>query len=185
MKNILGLDLSISSTGFSVIQDGEIVKCGRIVTEGKDLSPKSKKHLDYEYFYSNQHEDWRIYYISRIIKELIAEYDIDTLCIEDQYLGKNPKTALTLSKAKGSVVYVGLDSKAEVHYLKPTEIRKLLNNKGGSDKELVSLHIRRNYIDVGEFSDKIGKLKTSDIYDAIAVCLAFCKQNNIEVKSTY
>lgn len=182
---LLTLDLSISSTGFCIVNNDKILKCGRIVTEGKILSSKSKKHLEYEYFYANPNEDNRIYYIASTINELIKQYNIDTICIENQYIGRNPKTGLTLSKAKGSVVYVGLDNNVDIHYLQPTKIRKLLNNKGGSDKELISLYIRRNYIDIGEFSDKTGKSKTSDIYDAIGVAIAFMKINGINIKSTY
>lgn len=183
--NLLSLDLSVSSTGFCIIHEDKIVKCGRIVTEGKELSARSKKHLDYEYFYANPNEDKRMYYISMIIDNLIEKYKITDVVIENSFMGKNPKTGLLLSKLKGFSAQISMYNSCNVHYLLPTEIRKLLNNRGGSDKELVSLYIRRNYIDVGAFSDKPGKNKTSDIYDAIAVALAFSKKSGIEIKSTY
>ena len=89
---LLSLDLSIASTGYSVFINGEIVECDRIVTEGTELSEKSKKHLHYTYFLATKSEDDRIYFLSKIIDELTKKYNITDYCIEDQFVGKNART---------------------------------------------------------------------------------------------
>lgn len=176
------MDLSISSTGFCIIQNDKIVRFGRIVTEGKPVSTKSKKPLEYEYFYASESEDNRMYYMTTILEELIEQYDITDICIENCFFGKNPKTGISLSKLKGFTSHLGMTKICKIHYLLPTQVRKLLNQKGSSDKELVSLYIKRNYkIDLGIFSDKQGKFKNSDIYDAIAIGIAFARMNKIEL----
>lgn len=177
--NLLSLDLSIASTGYSVFIDNKIVECDRIVTEGTELSEKSKKHLDYTYFLATKSEDDRIYFLSKIIDELTKKYNITDYCIEDQFIGKNARTGLTLAKVKGSVIYVGKDNNVNIHHLKPTEVRKYLMNIGSASKERVAKYIRDNYYDVGEFSDKYNKYKTDDKYDSLACGIALLKKKNI------
>ena len=177
--NLLSLDLSIASTGYSVFVEDKIVDCNRIVTVGKELSKKSKKCLDYKYFFASTSEDDRIYYLSKIINEITKKYKITDYCIEDQFIGKNARTGLTLAKVKGSVIYVGKDNDVNIHHLKPTEVRKYLMNIGSASKENVAKYIRNNYYDAGEFSDKYNKYKTDDKYDALACGIALLKKNNI------
>lgn len=180
---LLSLDMSISSTGYAVIIDGDIVEVDRIVTEGKELSEKSKKHLDYTYFFAKDCEDARLYYITKTLHDLIKKYDITDVVLENVFLGKSPKVGLLLSKLKGFVVHMSMHNKCNVHYLLPTEVRKFLFGKGKADKELVALHIRRSYIDVGDFSDKAGKNKTSDKYDALGCGIALYKKFDLNINT--
>lgn len=180
--NLLSLDLSIASTGYSVHIDNKIVECDRVVTEGKELSPKSKKHLDYTYFFASSNEDERIYYLCSVIDEISKKYNITDYCIEDQYIGKNPRTGLTLSKVKGAVIYIGMNNNIKIHHMKPTEVRMNLmgNGRGNSSKQVVAEYIRKNYHDVGEFEDKYNKRKTDDKYDAMACGIALLNKLNKE-----
>lgn len=169
-KNILALDLSISSTGYTVLSKGKIIECNRIVTEKKEEVSERVKS-GYKHFYVSLNEDDRIYYISSVINELTKKYNITDFCIEDQFIGKNPKTGLTLSKLKGSVIYIGMDNKVKIHHMKPTEVRMYLMGKGSADKKAVAEFIRHNYYDVGEFVDKKSKVKTDDIYDSLGCAI--------------
>lgn len=180
--NVLSLDLSLSSTGFAIFKDDKIIRVSRICTEGKELTLRSKKHLSYEYFYGSPKEDLRMYYIATIINDLIDEYKITDVVIESTYIGKNAQTGMTLSKLKGFTVCKCMYKDCNIHYLLPTEIRKALFSRGSSDKEMVHRYICRNYVDLGEYSDKTGKNKTSDLSDATATGIAFLKINDINVK---
>lgn len=171
--NLLSLDLSIASTGYSVHIDNKIVECDRIVTKGEDR--KSKSIPDgYTYFFSSKSEDKRIYYLCSILDKLTKKYKITDYCIEDQYIGSNARTGLTLSKVKGAVIYIGMNNNVKIHHMKPTEVRKYLmgNGRGGSSKKVVAEYIRKNYYDVGEFEDRYNKKKTDDKYDAMACGIA-------------
>lgn len=170
-KNILALDLSISSTGYSVISKGKIIECNRIVTDKAEKASEKVKE-GYKYFYVSLNEDERIYYISSIIDELAKIHNITDFVIEDQYIGCNPKTGLTLSKLKGAVIYIGMNDNVKIHHMKPTEVRMYLMGRGSADKKTVAEFIRRNYYDVGEFKDKKSKTKTDDIYDSLGCGIA-------------
>lgn len=169
--NVLALDLSISSTGYCVISSGKIIKCDRIVTEKKDkVSDKVKE--GYSNFFVSLNEDERIYYISSVIDEITKEYNINDYVIEDQYIGNNPKTGLSLSKLKGAIIYIGMNNYINIHHMKPTEVRVSLMGKGSADKKMVADFIKDNYYDAGEFHDKKGRKKTDDMYDAIGCGIA-------------
>lgn len=183
--NILALDVSMASTGFSLIINGRIIEVGRIVTEKKEPSIKSKKHLNHIYYLASKQEDDRIYFINKIIRELIRQYNITDVVIEDQFIGKNARTGLTLSKLKGAVIFVAKDSETNIHHLKPTEVRKALMNIGNATKEKVAKYIKDNYIDVGEFSDKYNKHKTDDMYDSLACGIAFLRLHNIPLERVH
>ena len=169
--NILALDLSISSTGYTVISKGEIIECNRIVTD-KANKASERVREGYKHFFVSLNEDERIYYIASIIDELTKKYNITDFCIEDQYIGCNPKTGLTLSKLKGSVIYIGMNNNINIHHMKPTEVRMHLMGIGSADKLAVANFIRNNYYDVGEFVDKKSKKKTDDMYDSIGCGVA-------------
>ena len=163
---ILGLDLSLSSTGWNIITHEEtILGHGRICTN-------ARKHAEFE----------RMHIVANEIKELIEANSIDTVVVEDQFFAKNPKTGLTLARLMGCIIYVCMETNVKIELLSPTQARKILLGQGKSTKEDVAKFIRENYIDLGEFSDKQGKDKTSDIYDSLAVSLAWNKKNNLNNK---
>lgn len=175
--NLLSLDLSIASTGYSIHIDDKIVECDRIVTKGDDRKTSNIPN-GYTYFFSSKSEDKRIYYLCNIIDELTKKYNITDYVIEDQYIGNNPRTGLTLSKVKGAVIYIGMNNNIKIHHMKPTEVRMHLmgNGRGNSGKKAVAEYIREKYYDIGEFEDKYNKRKTDDMYDALACGIALLKK---------
>jgi crossover junction endodeoxyribonuclease RuvC len=163
---ILGLDLSLSSTGWNIItHEDTILGHGRICTN-------AKKHTEFE----------RMYIVAKEIKELIEVNSIEVVVVEDQFFAKNPKTGLTLARLMGCIIYICKELEVSIELLTPTQARKILLGVGKSTKEDVAKFIRENYIDIGEFSDKNGKDKTSDIYDSFVVSLAWNKKNNLNNK---
>lgn len=43
MKKILSLDLSLSSTGFAILNDDEVIYCGKIRTKPSDFNKSDEK----------------------------------------------------------------------------------------------------------------------------------------------
>ena len=171
---ILALDASISSTGYAVINsDKALVEFNKITTKSKEA------------------EDDRIFKISNKVKELIETYNINTVVMEAQFLGRNVRTAMQLSRLRGAIIFVCKLLQVDLIHLMPSEIRKFLFNNGSASKEEVANFIKGFYINdenvqaLGEFNDRQCKAKNSDIYDAISIALAFTNKHNeegIEVK---
>ena len=163
---ILGLDLSLSSCGWSMITNEEhIIACDKICTD-------SKKNTEFE----------RIQIVVNEIKDLIEEHSIDIVVAEDQFFSKNPKTGLTLSKLMGAVIYVCMELEVPFNLLSPTQARKILTGDGKMKKEQMANYIRENYIDLGEFIDRNCIAKNSDKYDALVISLAWNKQHKLNNK---
>lgn len=170
MQKLLALDLSVTSTGWCVgeLEKFNVIEYGKIVTEKADF----------------ENEDNRILFICDQIEQIINKNGINLVTIEEQYAGNNVKTLKILRKLLGAVMrtikFVDLD----IVYFYPSETRKNLNiqqdKKKKLNKEEVGLYIQKNYIDVGEYSDKKNKAKTSDIYDAIALYIAYLNTGRIK-----
>ena len=63
-----------------------------------------------------------------------------------------------------------------IEYLAPTSVKKIVTGNGKATKEDVAKYVQDHYINIGEYSDKSGKNKTSDIYDAISIAIAVRKE---------
>lgn len=168
--NILGLDLSLSSTGFNIINDNEeIILYGTICTN-------AKKNTEFE----------RMYIVANKCKELIEEYDVDYVICENSFFGDNARTGITLARLLGSVAYITIEAEKTLELITPTSARKLLLGNGKSTKEDVCDFIREKYVDIGEYSNKEiktkGIKKTSDIYDSFAVSFSWLKKYKLNEK---
>lgn len=156
----------MSSTGYCVMDSNKdtmsIIKTGVVQTKKGDF----------------ENEDLRIIHICKEISNIIIEYKVDEVIIEEQFLARNSKTVLLLRKMLGALMYAIYELNVKVNYLYPTTVRKLVLNNGKAKKEAVAEYIRKRVIDIGEYSDKAGKSKTSDMYDATALALAYHIQIN-------
>lgn len=159
---ILALDASISSTGYAVMSNSRnIVECDKITTKLKDG------------------ESNRIFKIASKVKSMIEQHGINKVILEDQFLRKNVKTAMQLSRLRGAIMFVCSLCNVELILLMPSEIRKELMGNGSASKEDVAHYIIDFYKDeekvksLGEFNDRQCKAKNSDIYDAISIALAY------------
>ncbi|MCC0682493.1 crossover junction endodeoxyribonuclease RuvC [Clostridioides sp. ES-S-0005-03] len=162
---VLALDVSMSSTGWAVInRNKKVLEYGKITTK-KD---KFKS------------EDERMCYICNTIQELIITYNIQIALVEDQFTSRNSKTILSLRKLLGAIMRTVKLNNIEIEYMYPVSIRKYLMNNGKAKKEEVATYIRKNIIDVGEYIDRNCKVKTSDIYDAIALGIAYLNKINFK-----
>ena len=158
---ILGIDPSLSYTGFAVIEDnGELVEFGKLIT-----GPTMK-------------EEDRICKTTNRLKKIIENYKIEKVVMETQHFRKSPKVTMQLSRLRGAITYMCRMLDCELFYFAPTEARKLFFGNGAAKKLDIANFIRENIVDLGEFDDTSRKSKNSDMYDAIAIGIAFINKNN-------
>jgi crossover junction endodeoxyribonuclease RuvC len=87
------------------------------------------------------------------------------------------RSSLKLAELRGALIAYFKYNGCEVIHQPPKEIRKRFGLKGNATKEEVSKEVLKYYpyleYDIGPYSDKPNKRKTSDIYDAIATGLSY------------
>ena len=165
---ILSLDLSLSSTGFSIIDEKyNLITYGTIQTKAKDNTEEERLHI-----------------IGKRIDELIKEYNVTDVCVEASYKSVNVKTTQQLAKLLGISMYLSVDNDIKVTTVNPSTARKSILGNGSAKKEEVCSYIQDNHWNIGEYSDKQTKTiqKTSDIYDSMLLGLWFLKQFKLNQK---
>jgi crossover junction endodeoxyribonuclease RuvC len=194
---VLALDASLSSTGFAVVRnDMALLEFGKLATKKKTVKKKKNKDeintkkkakprkTEEEKIAEQLDEDNRIFFIASNIMELFDKYNIDAVSMESQFLMKNVKTALQLSRLRGALMMVSRIKGVELEYPEPSVIRERLMDKGDATKEEVAAYIQELYSDnenvqqLGPFNDNNNKDKNSDIYDAISIGVAYFRKKD-------
>jgi len=119
----------------------------------------------------------RLFLIGREIESVIKKYKPKLLAIEKLFFATNQKTAMSVSEAKGVIVYEAKKAGLKIFEYTPLEIKIAVTGYGKSDKKSV--------IDMVKKLIKINENKNSDDeIDAIAVglaCFAREKFRNLRV----
>jgi crossover junction endodeoxyribonuclease RuvC len=164
MSLVLGIDPSVSSSGYALIDEKyNIQAIGRITTDKKD------------------EETTRLDEIYQRVKQLCEEYRPSVVVMEDQFIGKNAQTGLYLARARGVAMLACYHAGCEVVLYSPSEIKKKMTGKGNASKEWVQQcaieKFKHNEVIqtlFGEGVKKSGKKKNDDISDALAVAYTHC-----------
>ena len=161
---LLSLDLSISSTGYSVYEvveknSFEILTYGRIPTNKIDFL-----------FNGEYCEDKRTNHIGDVVNTIIQEYQIDKIVIENTFVGGNNSISMSLKKLVGVVSRVCYLHGIVPIYMLASQWRKILNIKGKKNEKkiLTYEYVKENIIDIGELKST-GKDKNEDIYDSLVI----------------
>lgn len=166
-KIILGLDLSLQSSGLAIIHGdtGEVIAYDNLPTKDKDF--KCDEH--------------RFYFIANNIIKICHSYEVTHIAIEDSFNGVNPKIGKKLARLYGAVTCLLYDNNFNLIYsYLPAQWKKEVCGHGSKTKEGVYNYVCNNIIDIEiPFSDK-GKNKCDDICDAI--CIAYCLYKRINKK---
>lgn len=155
---ILSIDASLSSTGYAVFSDTDVIEVDKITT-------KANKMVEHD----------RIIFITNTLISVVKKYNIKNAAMEDQFTGKNLKTSMQLSRLRGAIDYALRTNGVNVEYLSPVTVKQITSGKGNNSKEEVAISILRLYPNndivqsLGEFNDKQNKNKNSDMYDAIGI----------------
>ena len=162
---VLAIDPALSTTGYAVIDINtlELVDINKFTTSPKISLDSRVNEIVVKLFY------------------IAEKYHVKHIILEDGFLGANAKTGIQLATLRGAIIGVFKFNKYNVHHMLPAQIRKLLGCGGNAKKEQVAQEIIKLYLNndklnaIGPYSDKQNKNKTSDIYDAISIGLAFIK----------
>ena len=168
---LLSLDLSISSTGYSVYEvveknSFEILTYGRIPTNKIDFL-----------FNGEYCEDKRTNYIGDVVNTIIQDYQIDKIVIENTFVGGNNSISMSLKKLVGVVSRVCYLQGIVPVYMLASQWRKILGINGKKNEKKIATYefVRDNIIDIGELKST-GKDKNEDIYDSLAIGYAYLKK---------
>lgn len=164
---VLAIDPALSTTGYAVINMNtlELEYINKFTTSPKNL------------------DDFRINEIVTKLFSIAAQYPIKYIILEDGYLGPNPRTCIQLATLRGAIIGAFSLCKYTVYHMLPSQIRKELGCGGQAKKDEVAQAIINMYPNnkklniIGPYSDKQNKNKTSDIYDAISIGVAFVKNH--------
>ncbi len=146
---IAGFDPGSAVTGWSMVRMGrqhELLECGAIRTK------------------SNAPLEQRLATIFDNVCERIAEYKPAIVVVEDPFMGKNVKSALTLGQARGVILLAAAKAGLEIASYPPRSIKASIVGKGSASKEQVQFMVKR-LLNLRELPQPL------DASDAVAVAL--------------
>lgn len=153
---ILGIDPGTAATGWAVLEEKKKGEA-KLVAFGCVNTSKLKSSEE------------RLLEIGKDIKTLIKKYKPDEAAVEDIFFFKNLKTAITVSQARGVLLYKIAKNRIPVQSYTPLQVKQALTGYGRADKKQIQIMVKN-----------ILKLKSipkpDDAADAIAI--AICHLNS-------
>ena len=126
---VLGVDTSLRSTGFGVVQaQGSVL---RPVEYGRIRNPATRSHSE---CLRTLHED---------LRALIERTQPDAVAIEGIFFCKNVRTAVTLGQARGAVIAVCALAGLPIFEYSPRKVKQALSGSGAGSKQQVSRMVQQ------------------------------------------
>lgn len=156
---ILGIDPGTGTTGYGIID-----------VEGNRL-----RHVDNGIIRtkSNNPLPLRLKAIYDGLSTIMAEFSPDAVSIEQVFLAKNPRAALTLGHARGAAVIAAVNREIEVHEYSALQVKSAVVGYGHAAKQQVQ-HMVKALLNLPEVAQE-------DAADALAV--AICHANSRTLKN--
>ncbi|MEO7786344.1 MAG: crossover junction endodeoxyribonuclease RuvC [Sphingomicrobium sp.] len=146
---ILGLDPSLSCTGYGIIRaEGNRlshIANGQLKTDPKELLPQRLSHL------------------ATMLDAVLADHSPTTAAAEEIFLNKNPQSTLKLAQARGVVLMIAARSGIEVAEYAARLVKKAVVGTGAAEKVQVHAMVQRLLPGV--------KIAGPDAADALAVAI--------------
>jgi crossover junction endodeoxyribonuclease RuvC len=152
---VLGIDPSIQSTGFGIIEYSDN---SYSVLEYGEIKPSRQLLLLH-----------KINKIRNRIEEIICKHKPEEVAIENPFYAQNIKTAITLGQVRGAVLVAVASQNCPLYEYSALEIKKAVTGYGRADKNQVITMIKI-------LLDLQGEEMGSDAADALAA--AFCHLNS-------
>ncbi len=152
-KVILGLDPSLSCTGWGVIR-----------SEGSRLSHIANGQIKTD---TKMPLASRLLQIDLALADVVREFTPDEVAVEEVFVNKNPQSTLKLGQARGVCLLGASRSGAEVHEYAARLVKKAVVGTGRAEKEQIQAMLA--ILLPG------AKLAGADAADALAV--AICHAN--------
>jgi len=162
--SFIGLDLSFTDTGISVIfADGKETLLTDVKTKPKDFD----------------HDMQRCLYIADYIVNICQDNGVSMAAIESVFVGRNAKTTQKLLMLSTLVRYKLLENNIMYVDVSPTQLKKFLGVKGGG-KNLIILEIFKKY-GITITNDNI-----ADSYILALICKAYyCHMESIYLEDSH
>lgn len=128
---ILGIDPGTNRTGWGVIRAPQekngIVYIGHgcIVTEKLNTMPE------------------RLLLLHKTLNDLVAKHIPDCIIVENIFFGRNVRTAISVSQARGVVILTAAQFSLPVFEYTPSTVKLSLTGSGKTDKKGVQATVRR------------------------------------------
>jgi crossover junction endodeoxyribonuclease RuvC len=151
---VLGIDPSIQSTGYGIIEYAQ----DQFTVIGYGVIKPSRRLLFHH----------KINEIREHLDDLIETYSPDEVAIENPFYAQNIKTAITLGQVRGATLVAVASHECKLHEYSPLEIKKAVTGYGQADKNQVKTMIK-SLLRIED--DKL----PTDASDALAA--AFCHLN--------
>ncbi|MFB0565747.1 MAG: crossover junction endodeoxyribonuclease RuvC [Candidatus Aminicenantaceae bacterium] len=125
---ILGIDPSIRSTGFGIIEYSQ----NNYTVLGYGVIKPSSRLLFHH----------KINTIRNGVEELINTYEPDEVAIENPFYAQNIRTAITLGQVRGATLVAVASHNCSLYEYSPLEIKKAVTGYGQADKNQVKTMVR-------------------------------------------
>jgi crossover junction endodeoxyribonuclease RuvC len=148
---VLGIDPGTAVLGYGVVeasagQTPRLVECGILQTKARDPLPS------------------RLRLIHDGIASLLARHQPDAVAVENVFYGKNVRTTVVMSHARGVILLAAEEAGVAIHEYTPAMVKKAVVGRGGALKP-----------QVGYMVAQLLRLKTApapaDAADGVAIAL--------------
>jgi crossover junction endodeoxyribonuclease RuvC len=150
---VLGIDPGTAVTGYGVVEPtprrpGRLVECGVLRTAAGDTLPD------------------RLRTLHAGVAELLAAHRPDVVAVETVFYGKNVRTSLTMSQARGVILLAAAEAGVTVAEFAPAVIKRVVVGRGRATKA-----------QIGYMVQQLLRLERppvpADAADGVAVALAY------------
>ncbi len=149
---ILGIDPGTATTGFGIIKQDKtkngfgILNFGVITTDKKLTDAK------------------RLAILGQDMEELIKKYKPDAIGIEKLFFTTNQKTVMTVSQARGVILYLAQKQHIPLYEFTPLQVKSFICGYGKADKKQVQFVVQKIF-------NLKKPPKPDDAADALAIAL--------------
>ncbi len=155
---ILGIDPGTIAMGYGIIESRDeattLIDCGVLSTSGR--SPIGE----------------RLSYLYNRLVEIVVRFQPDAVAIEQPFVAKNVKSALTIGRAQAVAILAAVNRGIPTYEYTPAQIKQKITNYGASSKEqireMVRLHLGLTQAP-----------EPSDAADALAVALCHLSETHL------
>lgn len=125
---VLGIDPGTAVLGYGVVESmsgtqGRLVECGVVVTKARDRLPARL----------------RVLHVG--VSELIARHRPDVMAVEEAFYGRNVRTTMVLSHARGVIMLAAEEAGVAVAEYSPAMIKKTVVGRGAALKSQVGFMV--------------------------------------------
>lgn len=152
-RRVLGIDPGTAATGYGVLEavarrPGRLVECGVVRTAARAPLPD------------------RLRTIYDGVTELIAQHQPDVVVVESVFYGKNVRSSLTLSHARGVILLAAAQAGIRVAEYSPATVKQAVAGRGRAAKTQIGYMVQQLL--------RLQRPPTpADAADGVAVALAY------------